>query len=588
MPPSLPRLTIHPRETETCPPRLIHIFTRQLVEFNTDVNAPPYAILSHRWEDTLEQFMLPEERESLIPGEVSYKEYLAAQADPSVVQTLDIVLKSGYKKIQDACSKALELGLEYIWIDTCCIDRDSPTDMARNIRSMYSYYRNSAVCLVYLYSTKRWNVEVTKWFKRGWTLLELLAPKEELFFNEKWTFMGSRSSRKTDISKHTGIPEKVLDGTMPIDDVDVQQRLSWIWGRKTTKPVDLAYCLMGLLKFDLEPDYNQPTEVVFGKMEEELRRLYPTLCFSAGFLAWSRHVSENWNVPPVSSKFVRKSQKCPLRFIDARTLRIETFSENQMIPPYAILSHRWIDGQEITLREYQNPLFDRRSKSGFSKIQKACFVALQLKLNYLWTDTCCIDQDDPIDKGQNIGSMFSYYQNSVVCLAYIFDVKDGESSLAYSKWFTRGWTLQELVAPAEEFFFDKEWTFIGTRSQLTSMIYWVTGIEEDILRGGNIYRVHARNRIGWARGRETTQAQDMAYCLLGILGVELDVDYAESIQSTFQRLEDAFSDAYPEIKLPIRGLFLFLVGEATKLPVPSLEKVHTSVDVMRSATENEV
>ncbi|THU79664.1 hypothetical protein K435DRAFT_636601, partial [Dendrothele bispora CBS 962.96] len=100
--------------------RLINTSTRRFVDFSPDKTVPLYAILSHRWENTLKLVMLPKGRES----------------------------KSGYQKIYDACSKASQLGLEYICIDTCCIDQ---AEIACNIKSMYAYYRNSAVCLVYLY-----------------------------------------------------------------------------------------------------------------------------------------------------------------------------------------------------------------------------------------------------------------------------------------------------------------------------------------------------------------------------------------------------------------------------------------------------
>ncbi|THU83145.1 hypothetical protein K435DRAFT_971686 [Dendrothele bispora CBS 962.96] len=411
---------------------------------------------------------------------------------------------------------------------------------------------------------QRSNVEFTdsKWFERGWTLQELVAPKEVFFFTNEWAFVGSKATHKKDISNQTGIPEGVLDGSMSILEVHPQVRLSWLWGRETSKPADLAYCLMGILDFELEPDPDQSEDVMFQRMEQALCS-YTNISFSAEFLMWGLRTSKQ--MLPSGSVTREPHKKIPI----SRRPR---------------LSHHMlfflIDGEnkEVTLRQYCDPQFDRKNKLGYLKIRNACFVALRLKLNYLWVDTCCIDQDDPEDKARNINFMFAYYQNAAVCLAYIFDAESSESSLARSEWFTRGWTLQELVAPKEVLFFDKDWVYINKRSKLTQIIYWVTGIDESVLKGGNIHGVHPRNRIGWARGRKTTVSRDLGYCLLGILGIEMAVDEKEKVETTFERLEEAFSLAYPEVQLPLPGLFLFLVGEARNLPIGNKEKKELELD----------
>jgi len=238
---------------------------------------------------------------------------------------------------------------------------------------------------------------------------------------------------------------------------------------------------------------------------------------------------------------------------------------------YAILSHRWIEGQEVSYKELRDNQAIAKAKSGYWKIQRACFIALCHNVNYLWVDTCCINQEDPSDVAQNINSMYEYYRNSRVCLTYLFDVRDTQKSIAYSEWFKRGWTLQELVAPRKVFFFDQNWFFRGDRTSFKSEIWWVTGIDQEVLQGlvRDLEEINVRDRIAWARGRKTTKIQDMAYCLLGVLGVELEVYEQEPVEDTFKRLEEAFLRAYPEVGRPPDGIFMFLTGVSKDLPSSS-------------------
>jgi hypothetical protein len=167
-----------------------------------------------------------------------------------------------------------------------------------------------------------------------------------------------------------------------------------------------------------------------------------------------------------------------MRLIDATLLELCSFMDESQIPPYAILSHTWgVD--EVTLEQFNHVLTREDSGSapvklshGFWKITKACQQALIDGLAYVWVDTCCIDKSSSAELSEAINSMFRWYQNAEVCYAYLDDVQvalepgvDGvllsderfsEEELARSRWFTRGWTLQELVAPNDVVFYEKD------------------------------------------------------------------------------------------------------------------------------------
>ncbi|THU97861.1 HET-domain-containing protein [Dendrothele bispora CBS 962.96] len=234
-------------------------------------------------------------------------------------------------------------------------------------------------------------------------------------------------------------------------------------------------------------------------------------------------------------------------------------SKNEPVPPYAILSHRWIQGQEVSYQEFLDGasrnassgplnLFSTKRKSGYNKIRAACQQALKDGLRYIWIDTCCIDKGDHDDVVRNIKSMYAYYQNAEVCYTYLADV-DGfpSSSFENSKWFHRGWTLQELLAPSYVVFFDQAWNRIGSKDELKNEIATVTTIPKDVLSGERpIHDVDPLTRMTWAVGRETTKPQDQAYCLLGLLGVSIDPDYDEDVRMSFERLRTVFVETHPE------------------------------------------
>ncbi|THU93221.1 hypothetical protein K435DRAFT_779941 [Dendrothele bispora CBS 962.96] len=147
---------------------------------------------------------------------------------------------------------------------------------------------------------------------------------------------------------------------------------------------------------------------------------------------------------------------CPHRFIDAHTLKLIEFYKDAVIPPYAILSHRW--GEEVVYDEFLHPRRETKAKSrlGYQKIKATCQQARKDGIHYIWVDTCCIKQGDPADVSANITSMYAYNQNAEVCYVYLADVsKKSEmfdrvilgKHLAGTEWLERGWTLQARCAP---------------------------------------------------------------------------------------------------------------------------------------------
>ncbi|KAF5365257.1 hypothetical protein D9758_005394 [Tetrapyrgos nigripes] len=199
----------------------------------------------------------------------------------------------------------------------------------------------------------------------------------------------------------------------------------------------------------------------------------------------------------------------PHCLIDTRSLHLVEFGRNRCIPPYAILSHRWgKEEEEVRYQEFKWPTPETFSKAGYREIAAACDEALLHGLHYLWVDTCCINQDDK-DVHRNIKSMFAYYQFAHMCYAYLVDVEG--NNFRNSVWFTRGWTLQELLAPLDVKFFDRAWECIGHRSERSREIPLITGIPEGVVKGETrIYKVDVEEKMSWSARRETSRPPDQA------------------------------------------------------------------------------
>jgi hypothetical protein len=215
-------------------------------------------------------------------------------------------------------------------------------------------------------------------------------------------------------------------------------------------------------------------------------------------------------------------------------------------PPYAILSHTWTQPSDAEV-EYKDLIADRsvaRFKPGYQKIEKCCERAIKDGLNHAWIDTCCIDKSSSAELSEAINSMFQWYESAEVCYAYLQDVSASEdhhalkSSFRLSRWFTRGWTLQELIAPRTLKFFDNDWTYIGNKLDMASLVEEITNVDEAILRdSGNLSKASVAQKISWASSRKTTRVEDKAYSLIGLFGVSLPTIYGEGSRA-FIRLQE--------------------------------------------------
>lgn len=258
---------------------LINITTLQLEEFQTCPKGQ-YAILSHRWEE----------------DEVSFDDFMTEQCWE----------QKGFWKIQKCCQQAKLEGLRYVWVDTCCIDKRSSSELSEAVNSMYSWYAQAAECYVYLsdvvlqdsnaefassYSSPCNSIELTPvralflrlfetadetisappefhesaWFTRGWTLQELIAPQELWFFDKRWNVIGHKNDLAEDISKITTMDEDIIRGITRPDSYSIAQRMSWAAMRTTTRIEDIAYCLLGIF------DVNMP--LLYGEGNKAFVRL---------------------------------------------------------------------------------------------------------------------------------------------------------------------------------------------------------------------------------------------------------------------------------------------------------------------------
>ncbi|KAL9564872.1 hypothetical protein ACKAV7_011324 [Fusarium commune] len=229
-----------------------------------------------------------------------------------------------------------------------------------------------------------------------------------------------------------------------------------------------------------------------------------------------------------------------MRLINVENPKLETFIGGQ-IPPYAILSHRWgNDDEEVTFKDMTRGTTE---KVGMIKVKGCCRQAKKDNLNYAWIDTCCIDKESSKELDEAINSIFQWYRRAAVCYTYMVDVPheqdiwESTSSFSASSWFTRGWTLQELLAPGEIHFFDERWSLIGTKEELASEIEDITGIPRRFLLGWvDFHQASVAQRMSWASKRTTKREEDIAYCLLGIFEVTMPMIYGEG-HKAFERLQ---------------------------------------------------
>ncbi|KAK3934636.1 vegetative incompatibility protein HET-E-1 [Diplogelasinospora grovesii] len=235
-----------------------------------------------------------------------------------------------------------------------------------------------------------------------------------------------------------------------------------------------------------------------------------------------------------------------MRLINAASLEVEVF-HGSSIPNYAILSHTW-GIEEASFQEWTKRLTRLRKtwRPGFSKVIACCKQARHDGLPYVWVDTVCIDKSSSAELSEAINSMFTWYEKAEVCYVHLSDVVDRPANtkidvfdqMRRSRWFTRGWTLQELLAPANVVFYSNAWNCLGTKRALTAIITAVTGIDESCLhKTKRLSQYSIAQRMAWAANRTTTREEDIAYCLLGIFGINMPLLYGEGSKA-FRRLQE--------------------------------------------------
>ncbi|KAF7540543.1 hypothetical protein G7Z17_g12166 [Cylindrodendrum hubeiense] len=240
-----------------------------------------------------------------------------------------------------------------------------------------------------------------------------------------------------------------------------------------------------------------------------------------------------------------------MRLLNIHTLKLEDFLGD--VPPYAILSHTWGDG-EVTLQDMDR--HDLIQKPGWTKIVGFCQAVIEFfpePLEYAWVDTCCIDKTSSAELSEAINAMFRWYEQAQCCFAYLEDVSHGgeddpnpiRDDFEASRWFTRGWTLQELLAPQSVEFFDRKWTYLGNKKELAPRISNRTGIDEETLLGGELSSASVAQKMSWAASRQTTRLEDIAYCLLGIFGINMTMLYGEG-ENAFIRLQEEILKEYDD------------------------------------------
>ncbi|PQE05113.1 hypothetical protein CJF31_00006091 [Rutstroemia sp. NJR-2017a BVV2] len=213
--------------------------------------------------------------------------------------------------------------------------------------------------------------------------------------------------------------------------------------------------------------------------------------------------------------------------------------------PYAILSHTWgEDDEEVSYKNLKDGT--EKTKDGYKKLRFCSQQAARDGLQYFWIDSCCIDKSNSTELSEAINSMFRWYRNAARCYVYLTDVltnrrtdlspEPWEAPFQNSRWFTRGWTLQELIAPPSVEFFCPNSMRIGDKKSLEEQIHKITRIPVSALRGRPLSHFSFDERVSWAINRETKREEDLTYSLLGIFDISMPVIYGEGKENAFRRL----------------------------------------------------
>ncbi|KAH6714668.1 hypothetical protein BKA61DRAFT_481592, partial [Leptodontidium sp. MPI-SDFR-AT-0119] len=198
--------------------------------------------------------------------------------------------------------------------------------------------------------------------------------------------------------------------------------------------------------------------------------------------------------------------------------------------------------EEVTFVDFLRNDSHTSEMKGFKKIRYTCEQAKQKQIPYAWIDTCCIDKSSSAELSEAINSMYKWYQLATVCYVYLeyVQVIFGETQeFCKSRWFKRGWTLQELLAPISIEFYGRSWAYLGSKMDLLQDLASASGVFETVLRRPSLlHTTSVAARMSWAADRETTRKEDRAYSLLGIFAVHMPLLYGEGGEKAFFRLQE--------------------------------------------------
>jgi hypothetical protein len=243
-----------------------------------------------------------------------------------------------------------------------------------------------------------------------------------------------------------------------------------------------------------------------------------------------------------------------LTWTDEGALRFHEFESSDETPAYAILSHTWNTNnkEEVSFEDLETG--SGQQKTGYSKIDFCKKQASVDEIAFIWIDTCCINRRSEPELSEAINSMFRWYKNATRCYVYLPDVStsqegrdtplcgdEWEAHFLQSRWFTRGWTLQELIAPEHVDFFARDGTNLGNKLTLETAISNATGISLDVLRGRPLAECTLGERLTWAIGRTTKREEDHVYSLFGIFDVAMPLIYGEGKGKAFRRFYEEIS-----------------------------------------------
>jgi hypothetical protein len=254
--------------------------------------------------------------------------------------------------------------------------------------------------------------------------------------------------------------------------------------------------------------------------------------------------------------------------LNTLTFELKDFISKK-IPSHAILSHTW-GKDEVSFRDMRKDREAAKQKAGYFKIKGSCAQAQKDSLKWIWIDSCCIDKRSSAELSEAINSMFKWYQKADICYAYLADVPPGglinpahdqpdvSDTFSQSRWFTRGWTLQELLAPEKIAFFARDWSFLAEKvpelisntvaqTAFVKKLASITGIAIEALDGpGWINSYSTAERMAWASRRQTTREEDVAYSIMGLFDVNMPILYGEGGAKAFLRLQKEIVSKNPD------------------------------------------